>query len=158
MGVAEEAFDRLRRVIMEGEHMERTVEVRRRIKMSPGAIRALMVLADADGVSMGELARTLGCDPSYITALVDDLGERGLARREVVPDDRRVKMVVLTEAGRDVAEELQHIMSVPPRAFSALSEPELRQLRHLLDKVLAAMRADADAGAGGNFTVGATSA
>jgi hypothetical protein len=48
-------------------------------------------------------------------------------------------MVVLTDSGREVAAELQHIMSVPPQAFSALSESELGQLRDLLEKVLAAM-------------------
>ncbi len=143
MGVGEEAFDRLRRVAFEGEHVARTVDLRIRMKMSPGAIRALMLLADGDGMSMGEMARSLGCDPSYITALVDGLGDRGLARRETAPGDRRVKMVVLTAAGREVAGELQQMLSIPPVAFSALTEEELGQLRDLLDKVLAVMDADA---------------
>ena len=151
MGVAEEAFDRLRRVAFEGEHMARTVALRIRMKMSPGAIRALMLLAEEDGLSMGEMARNLGCDPSYITALVDNLDERGLARRETAPDDRRVKMVVLTDAGRAVAAEVQHILSIPPEAFSTLSEEELGQLRDLLDKVLAAKEANVD------LTVGSSS-
>jgi DNA-binding MarR family transcriptional regulator len=97
-----------------------------------------MRLAKADGVSMGDLARGIGCDPSYITALVDDLDERGLARRESAPYDRRVKIIVLTDAGRALAEEIDAIMSVPPAALAALSQQELRQLRDLLDKVLAA--------------------
>ncbi len=151
MGVAEEAFDRLRRVVFEGEHMARTVALRVRMKMSPGAIRALMLLAEEDGLSMGEMARSLACDPSYITALVDNLDERGLARRETAPDDRRVKMVVLTDAGRAVAAEVQQILSIPPEAFSALSEVELGHLRDLLDKVLAAKEANVD------LTVGSAS-
>ena len=121
------------------------------MKMSPGAIRALMLLAEEDGLSMGEMARNLGCDPSYITALVDNLDERGLARRETAPDDRRVKMVVLTDAVRAVAAEVQHILSIPPEAFSTLSEEELGQLRDLLDKVLAAKEANVD------LTVGSSS-
>ena len=40
-------------------------------------------------------------------------------------------------AGRS-PREIDEVLSVPPSAFSALSHPELRQLRDLLDKVLVA--------------------
>ena len=138
MGVAEDAFERLRRVAFDGEHVERMAALGVRHKISPGVIKTLMRLAKSDGVSMGEMARGIGVDPSYITALVDDLDERGLARREPAPYDRRVKIIVLTEAGRAVATEIDQVLSVPPAAFSALSHAELRQLRDLLDKVLIA--------------------
>jgi len=138
MGLAEEAFERVRRIAFEGEHVERMAALGVRMKLSPGVIKTLMRLAKADGVSMGDMARGIGCDPSYITALVDDLDERGLARREPAPYDRRVKIIVLTDAGRALAEEIDAIMSVPPAALAALSPQELRQLRDLLDKVLAA--------------------
>jgi DNA-binding MarR family transcriptional regulator len=138
MGLAEDAFDRLRRIAFEGEHVERTAALGVRMKLSPGVIKTLMRLNKADGVSMGEMARAFGVDPSYITALVDDLDDRGLARREPAPDDRRVKIIVLTEAGRKLADEIDAVLSVPPAAFKALSQRELRQLRDLLDKVLAA--------------------
>jgi MarR family transcriptional regulator, organic hydroperoxide resistance regulator len=138
MGTAEEAFERLRRVAFEGEHVERMAALGVRMQLSPGVIKTLMRLAKEDGVSMGDMARGIGCDPSYITALVDDLDERGLARREPAPYDRRVKIIVLTDAGRALASEIDGILSVPPAAFSALSHSELRQLRDLLDKVLAA--------------------
>ena len=49
-----------------------------------------------------------------------------------------MKIIVLTDAGRALAAEIDEVLSVPPAAFSALSRPELRQLRDLLDKVLAA--------------------
>jgi len=138
MGIAEEAFERLRRVAFEGEHVERMAALGARTKLSPGVIKTLMRLAKEDGVSMGEMARGIGVDPSYVTALVDDLAERGLARREPAPEDRRVKIIVLTDAGRALAHEIDAVLSVPPSAFSALSRAELRELRDLLDKVLAA--------------------
>ena len=136
MGMAEDAFERLRRIAFEGEHVERMAALGVRMKLSPGVIKTLMRLAKEDGVSMGEMARGIGCDPSYITALVDDLDERGLARREPAPEDRRVKIIVLTDAGRALAERDRRDLSVPPAAFAALSGTELRQLRDLLDKVL----------------------
>ena len=136
MGLAEDAFERLRRVAFEGEHVERMAALGVRTKLSPGVIKTLMRLAKADGVSMGDMARGIGCDPSYITALVDDLDAQGLARREPAPYDRRVKIIVLTHAGRALATEIDAVLSVPPAAFGALSPSELRQLRDLLDKVL----------------------
>jgi DNA-binding MarR family transcriptional regulator len=141
MGVAEDAFERLRRVAFDGEHVERMAALGVRLKLSPGVIKTLMRLGKQDGIAMGEMARGIGVDPSYITALVDDLDARGLARREPAPYDRRVKIIVLTEAGRAVAEDIDRVLSVPPAAFSGLSQPELRRLRDLLDKVVEAQEA-----------------
>jgi DNA-binding MarR family transcriptional regulator len=138
MGIAEDAFDRLRRIAFEGEQAEKMVALGARTKLSPGVIKTLMRLSVTDGISMGEMARGIGCDPSYITALVDDLDERGLATREPNPIDRRVKIIVLTAAGRELAEEIHAVLSIPPASFQALSRPELRQLRDLLDKVVEA--------------------
>jgi DNA-binding MarR family transcriptional regulator len=141
MGVSEEAFERLRRVAFDGEHVERMAALGVRLKLSPGVIKTLMRLGKQDGIAMGEMARGIGVDPSYITALVDDLDARGLARREPAPYDRRVKIIVLTDAGRAVAEDIDQVLSVPPAAFSGLSQPELRQLRDLLDTVVEAQEA-----------------
>jgi DNA-binding MarR family transcriptional regulator len=141
MGVAEDAFERLRRVAFDGEHVERMAALGARLALSPGVIKTLMRLGKQDGVSMGEMARGIGVDPSYITALVDDLDARGLARREPAPYDRRVKIIVLTDAGRSVADDIDEVLLVPPAAFSGLSHQELRQLRDLLDKVVQAQEA-----------------
>jgi DNA-binding MarR family transcriptional regulator len=132
MGVSEDAFERLRRVAFDGEHVERMAALGVRLKLSPGVIKTLMRLGKQDGIAMGEMARGIG---------VDDLDARGLARREPAPYDRRVKIIVLTDTGRAVAEDIDQVLSVPPSAFSSLSQPELRQLRDLLDKVVEAQEA-----------------
>ena len=49
-----------------------------------------------------------------------------------------MKIIVLTDAGRALATEIDSVLSVPPSAFAALSQAELRRLRDLLEKVLAA--------------------
>jgi len=142
MGLAEDAFERLRRVAFEGEYVERMAGLGARTKLSPGVIKTLMRLSQSDGISMGEMARGIGVDPSYITALVDDLDSRGLARREPAPYDRRVKIIVLTPAGRKLATEIDSVLAVPPASFSSLTSAELRQLRDLLEKVLVAREAE----------------
>jgi DNA-binding MarR family transcriptional regulator len=138
MGLAEEAFDRLRRIAFEGEHIEKMAALVAQTELSPGVIKTLMRLWRSDGVSMGEMARSIGCDPSYITALVDDLADHGLATRQPGRIDRRIKMVVLTKKGRDLAEEIQSVLSVPPASFAVLSGTELQLLRDLLDKIVEA--------------------
>jgi DNA-binding MarR family transcriptional regulator len=138
MGLAEDVFERLRRITSEGEHVERMATLNGRLKLSPGVVKMLMRLSKEDGISMGDVARGIGVDPSYITALVDDLDQRGLARREPAPYDRRVKIIVLTDEGRKLGQEIDAVLSVPPAAFKALSAAELRELRDLLDKILAA--------------------
>jgi DNA-binding MarR family transcriptional regulator len=143
VGTAEDVFERIRRIALEGEHVERMAALNTRMKLSPGVIKMLMRLSKEDGISMGDVARAIGVDPSYITALVDDLDQRGLARREPAPYDRRVKIIVLTNEGRKLGQEIDAILSVPPTAFKALSQDELRELRDLLDKIL---KATPDAG------------
>ncbi|MEV4148289.1 MarR family transcriptional regulator [Amycolatopsis sp. NPDC049691] len=54
---------------------------------------------------MGDLGATLGLEKSSLTGLVDRAVRRGLVRREPDPDDRRAVQVVLTEEGRQLAEE-----------------------------------------------------
>ena len=58
-----------------------------------------------------------------------------------------------TDAGHALAAEIERTLAVPPAAFSALSTAELRQLRDLLGKVLAASEAGRDRG--GRVEVGA---
>src|ERR1700728_982508 len=94
MGLAEEAFDRLRRIAFEGEHIEKMASLVAQTELSPGVIKTLMRLSRSEGVSMGEMARSIGCDPSYITALVADLADHGLATSEPGRIDRRGKVVL----------------------------------------------------------------
>ncbi|RNI24375.1 MarR family winged helix-turn-helix transcriptional regulator [Flexivirga caeni] len=99
-------------------------------------LRALLVLPLDEPVTMRELARRLGCDNSYVTSLVDALEKRGLAGREQHPTDRRVKVIVLTGQGRDLAERAQIADAAAPAVFDRLTEQELVTLRDLLAKLL----------------------
>ncbi|MFH9089251.1 MarR family winged helix-turn-helix transcriptional regulator [Streptomyces sp. NPDC017673] len=60
----------------------------------------LRFLATSEGALQRELSTSLGYDPSAIVGLVDDLERLGFAERRPSPDDRRSRIVVLTEAGR----------------------------------------------------------
>jgi DNA-binding MarR family transcriptional regulator len=60
----------------------------------------LRLLATSDGAPQRELSARLGYDPSAIVGLVDDLEKLGFAERRPSPDDRRSRIVVLTDKGR----------------------------------------------------------
>ncbi len=108
--------------------------------MTPGLMRTLFLLQPGDGVPMRDLADHWRCDASYVTSLADDLEQRGLAERRPHPTDRRVKMIVITDAGVAAKERAFELLFQPPASFGALTPTEQRRLRDLLRKV-----ADADA-------------
>jgi DNA-binding MarR family transcriptional regulator len=59
--------------------------------------------AACEPLSQRRLAERFGCDPSNISVLVDRLVERELVERRPNLRDGRVKLVVATDAGRDLA-------------------------------------------------------
>ena len=59
--------------------------------------------AACEPLSQRRLAERFGCDPSNISVLVDRLAERELVERRPDPHDGRVKLVVATESGRELA-------------------------------------------------------
>ncbi|MCQ9180132.1 MarR family transcriptional regulator [Streptomyces sp. IBSBF 2953] len=60
----------------------------------------LRFLATSESPLQRELSARLGYDPSAIVGLVDDLEKLGFAERRPAPDDRRSRIVALTEQGR----------------------------------------------------------
>jgi DNA-binding MarR family transcriptional regulator len=81
---------------------------------------------------MGELAKQLACDNSNVTWITDRLEERGLVERRPAPHDRRVRLLVLTDAGRRLREEIAARLATPPPPITALSREDQRALRDLL--------------------------
>lgn len=61
----------------------------------------LTAAAEPPGRSQRDLGELLGIDPSAVVAIVDDLERDGLVRREPHPLDRRTRLIVATDAGRD---------------------------------------------------------
>ncbi len=85
--------------------------------------------------TMGEIAEVLACDRSNVTGLVDRLAARGLVERVSDPDDRRVKYLVLTDAGRAHRAGLQERLFVQSPATGGLAPAERHQLLTLLRKL-----------------------
>ncbi|MGH2987277.1 MAG: MarR family winged helix-turn-helix transcriptional regulator [Solirubrobacterales bacterium] len=85
---------------------------------------------------MGELAALMRCDNSNMTGIVDRLEERGLVDRTAAEHDRRVKLIALTEHGRELRDELNRRMAEPPEVIDNLSAADRRALRDILRRAL----------------------
>ena len=109
-------------------------EVTASFELTPQQALTLRFLGDP--APMGDLASHLHCDASNVTGIADRLEERGLVERTPDPDDRRVKRLVLTDAGRELRDELldELLGNAPVRA--RLSREEQRDLADLLSSVL----------------------
>jgi DNA-binding MarR family transcriptional regulator len=112
----------------------RWAEVAEQLGISQAGLRGLLAIDPAQPRSMGELARELNCDRSYVTAIVDDLERAGLAERRVAAEDRRVKTIALTSDGSRALRTVQDSLMSPPSELSTLTAAQQRTLAALVRK------------------------
>jgi MarR family transcriptional regulator, organic hydroperoxide resistance regulator len=129
--MAGQAWDLLRTLF--GRQRRRFLIAASELNLHPAQAGALLQLASP--LPMNELAAALACDNSNVTGLVDRLEARGLVARQPSADDRRVKHVVLTSAGRRLRDRLLDRVGRIPPGLADLSLAEQRQLRDLLRRV-----------------------
>ncbi|MFC1399894.1 MULTISPECIES: MarR family winged helix-turn-helix transcriptional regulator [Streptacidiphilus] len=96
--------------------------------------KALAVLVRRP-LPMRGIAEQLVCDASNVTGLVDRLEARGLVRREVGASDRRIKIVVATDAGEAAIRAVRADMQATHEALDLLSEEERSVLHELLTRL-----------------------
>lgn len=118
-----------------GQHRRSFLIAASELDLHPAQAGALMQLSSP--LPMSELAGRLACDSSNVTGLVDRLEARGLVARQTDFDDRRVKHVVLTPAGRAMRQRMLEQLGQAPDGFGRLSAVEQQQLRDLLRRALA---------------------
>jgi DNA-binding MarR family transcriptional regulator len=104
--------------------------------LTPPQMFALRALDPEQPVPMRELAAQLHCDSSNVTGLVDGLEAHGLVERRSAEQDRRVRMLVVTERGEQVRDRLNAVLNEVPAALAALSAEDQRALRDILRRAL----------------------
>jgi len=123
-----------------GQQRRRFLSAASELDLHPAQAGAMLQLASS--LPMHRLATLLGCDNSNVTGLVDRLEARGFVSREPGVEDRRVKHVVLTDAGRQMRAELLVRVGAPADGLNGLTNAELGQLRDLLRRVVGADSGD----------------
>ncbi|GAA2492591.1 MarR family winged helix-turn-helix transcriptional regulator [Streptomyces longisporus] len=96
---------------------------------------ALTVLERHDGLSAAQLARDSFVTAQSIADLVRSLESRGLVRRERNPRNRRELLILLTDAGRELLEQVAApVRELEERMVRDLTAHQTEQLRQALSK------------------------
>jgi DNA-binding MarR family transcriptional regulator len=119
--------------------------------LTPVQFAALQTVHNSPGIDQRTLARQIGFDTSTIGGVVDRLEARGLMQRNASPDDRRVRLLSATPAGRAL---LAAVIPAMQRAQERMLEPLpptergefMRMLRTLVTANNELSRAPSDAG------------
>jgi DNA-binding MarR family transcriptional regulator len=106
--------------------------------LAPMQLHALRLIEPGVEVPMSSLAGKLFCDASNVTGIVDRLEARGLIERRPAEHDRRVKLLVLTDAGNRMRSIAETQMTEPPPEIAALPLEHKRALRDALRVAMAA--------------------
>ncbi len=117
-------------------HRARLIEVAAELELSPGQAMALRRLRPGDPLPMRELARTLNCDNSNVTALADALEQRHLICRRAAPHDRRMRMLEVTPEGIRLRARLIEGLEAPPAPLTAMAVADQHLLCELLRRAL----------------------
>ncbi len=125
-GVAAEAWGLLVPLV----YPPRFIEIAHKLGVTTPLLGALRFLEEPQ--TMGRMAELLHCDPSNITGIVDALEGRALATRRPSTEDRRVKVIELTAAGRRLRARAAKEMFKPPAWIEGLSAGDQRALRDIL--------------------------
>jgi DNA-binding MarR family transcriptional regulator len=97
----------------------------------------LLVQLPADeALSQREMSQRLHCAPSSVVGLIDGLEQRGWLTRRVDSVDRRVNVLVLTPAGRQLRTQLLQDLLEPPRAIQRLPTDVQTQVCDLLREIV----------------------
>jgi len=97
------------------KQMEGAGECLAKMGLSPVQGHFLDELARMPPGPMSQLVARMNVDPGWVTDIVDKLEERGDVVRKPSPEDRRVKILELTEQGRRTWREMDDaIVAMPP--------------------------------------------
>jgi DNA-binding MarR family transcriptional regulator len=66
---------------------------------------ALYILHQRGSIPMGYVAEALHCDASNVTGIVDRLVSQNLVTRSEDPNDRRTKLLILSDRGNEVIQK-----------------------------------------------------
>ena len=113
---------------------------RRRRPYADISVAAFQVLAIIEGegtpLTPSVVAERMVTTTGTMTSLIDTLVRRGLVRRLPHPDDRRMLLIDITDAGRDMVDLVLPVTHrITKDIFQVLTEDERQRLLELLGRV-----------------------
>jgi DNA-binding MarR family transcriptional regulator len=99
-------------------------------------LEILAYLYRKDGVNQQEIADTMVKDKSSMTYLIDSLVKRGMVTRKEDQQDRRNKLIFLTEKGKRLEKKLNPwVVAIYEKATDGLTTAEVQQALGLIQKM-----------------------
>jgi len=107
-----------------------------RIDLHSGQDALLKALDEADGMSMSDLAASLGVQPPTVTKMISRLAAQDYVERRTSAGDGRQALVFLTERGRHAVELVDRVWKrIEKDALAGIDEKDRKRLRKLLRQV-----------------------
>lgn len=105
--------------------------------LDPRHAALLRLVAAYEGKSQQALGEQMRLAPSRMVSLVDELGEQGLLERRPDPNDRRVRALYLTDAGRRTLDKVTRVSAdFEAQICAGLKAAEREQLIALLNRIV----------------------
>src|SRR5689334_12027590 len=79
------------------------------VKWPVGSIRALLLIESGFASTPGEVAEVLKVGRTSVTGILDRLENDNLIVRQLDPNDRRSFTLVITDEGRDLVRQIDHL-------------------------------------------------
>ncbi|MFV3129398.1 MarR family winged helix-turn-helix transcriptional regulator [Niveispirillum sp. KHB5.9] len=97
---------------------------------------AIFKISKQEGMKQAELADALEVEPITLTRLLDRMEEGGWVERQADPNDRRARLLFLTDKARDALGPMRLLAEeIFEEALAGLDPAEREQLMHLLMRV-----------------------
>ena len=107
--------------------------------VTPVQYAALQTVANAPGTDQRTLARSIGLDTSTIAGVIDRLEARGLVLRSASPQDRRVRLLALTDDGRALLKAaVPAMLRAQERMLAPLPQAQRTEFMRMLKLLVAA--------------------
>jgi len=99
-------------------------------------VQAKVLAALEEPLPMHRIADKLKSERSNVTGIIDRLEARGLVERRPAEHDRRVKNIVATDEGRELAGNFQRALGFAAEPLAALGPGDRVRLRDLLSRLV----------------------
>lgn len=107
--------------------------------ITPVQYAGLQAVRRSPGIDQRTLARSIGLDTSTVAGVIDRLEARGLMMRSASPDDRRVRLLTLTDEGLALLDDVQPaMMRAQQRILEPLSEKDQQEFMRMIRSVVTA--------------------
>ncbi len=116
-------------------HLQAVTEGIEEMGLSRVAAQFLGAVCESPPGPTNQLATRFGVDPGWVTDIVDRLEARGEIVRRPSLEDRRVKILEVTDAGRETFRNLEAMFATPPPELLDAPREDLLALVRIAERL-----------------------